>query len=52
MNTVPLLSGLYQIAYVTRDLEAGTRQLATIHASTASASSTMSRVVAYAGRGD
>jgi hypothetical protein len=31
LSIVPLLSGLYQIAYVTSDLEAGTRQLAAIH---------------------
>ena len=31
MSTVPLLSGLYQIAYVAADLEAGTRQLAAIY---------------------
>jgi len=28
---VPLLSGLYQIGYVTRDLDAGVRQLQAIH---------------------
>jgi hypothetical protein len=31
MSTVLLLSGLYQIAYVSADLEAGTRQIAAIH---------------------
>ena len=31
MRTVPLLSGLFQIGYVTRDLDAGVRQLATVH---------------------
>ena len=31
MSTVPLLSGLYQIAYVAADLGAGTRQLAAIY---------------------
>lgn len=31
MSTVPLLTGLYQIAYVSTDLEAGMRQLAAVH---------------------
>src|SRR5512140_935300 len=31
MRPVPLLSGLFQICYVTRDLDAGVRQLGAIH---------------------
>ncbi len=31
MRTLPLLSGFYQIGYVTRNLDAGMRHLATIH---------------------
>jgi hypothetical protein len=31
MSTVPLSSGRSQVAYVTSDLEAGTRQLAAIY---------------------
>lgn len=31
MKTVPLLSGFFQICYVSRDLDAGMRQLAVIH---------------------
>lgn len=31
MKTVPLLSGFFQICYVTQDLDAGMRQLAAIH---------------------
>jgi len=31
MRTVPLLSGFFQIGYVTKDLDAGVRQLGAIH---------------------
>ena len=31
MRTVPLFAGLFQIAYVTKDLDAGMRQLGAIH---------------------
>jgi hypothetical protein len=31
MKTVPLLSGFFQIGYVTKDLDAAVRQLGTIH---------------------
>lgn len=31
MKTIPMLNGLYQICYVTRDLDAGMRQLMAMH---------------------
>ena len=39
----PLAERLYQIAYVSTDLEAGMRQLGAIHGISASGSNTMSR---------